>query len=173
MADHVEALETRVLSVLGQVQLKLAEKDKALTNLIAPPAPTRGLEQESISTEVVKRSRGGQSKPIRRPETADTADPKIVEKPTRSVRPLRTRPPTVLVSRKDEKFPEFLRTLKHNVDPEATGNSIAKMRRTGKGDLMIEINGGADSAKTVRSKVLRSLGPEAYISLTYIGVRGR
>lgn len=33
------------------------------------------------------------------------------------------------------------------------------MKRTGKGELLIEINGGADSAEAMRAEVARSFGP--------------
>lgn len=122
VAEIMEALETRVLSVLDQIQLKLAGQDKASSNLIAPAAPTRSPEQESIWTEVVKKSRGGQSKPIKKLKTAKTAKPNMVKKPAHSVKHTHIRLLAVLVSRKDEEFTELLRTLKRNVDPEATRN---------------------------------------------------
>lgn len=50
VADRVEALENRVLSVLDQVQLKLAEQDKILSNLPLPLP--RDPEQEPKRTEV-------------------------------------------------------------------------------------------------------------------------
>lgn len=39
------------------------------------------------------------------------------------------------------------------------GNSIAKMRQAGNDHLVIEINGGAETAEVVKAEVEWSLGP--------------
>lgn len=69
----------------------------------------------------------------------------------------------IIASIADVEFPELLRSVKRGVNSEVTGNSISKMRRTGKGELLIEIHGGADSAEVVRAEVTRSLGAGAKV----------
>lgn len=44
-----------------------------------------------------------------------------------------------------------------------TGSSISRMLRTKAEALLIEINGGYDSADVVRGKVTQSLGPETKV----------
>lgn len=86
-----------------------------------------------------------------------------MEKTGRSVRPPRSRPLAIVVSKGGEEFPELLKTIRRTVDPKVTGNAITKMRRTGKNELLIEINGGTDSAENVRAEVERSLGSDAKV----------
>lgn len=75
----------------------------------------------------------------------------------------RSRPPAIMVSRGAEEFPELLRTVRSSVNPTLRGDSIAKMRRTQQGNLLIEINGGAEAAETVRQEISHSLGPDARV----------
>lgn len=72
----------------------------------------------------------------------------------------RSRPLAIMVSRGAEEFPELLRTVRSSVNPAVTGDSIAKMRRSQQGNLLIEINGGAEAAERVRQEISRSLGPD-------------
>lgn len=48
--------------------------------------------------------------------------------------------------------------MRRGIDPQVTSDTIIKMRRTQKGDLLIDIIGGAGSIETVRTEVARSLG---------------
>lgn len=47
-----------------------------------------------------------------------------------------------------------------------TGTAITRTRQTQQGNLLIEINGGADSAAMVKQEVERSLGPGAVVRMT-------
>lgn len=67
------------------------------------------------------------------------------------------------MSKGAEEFPELLRTVRTSVNPAVTGDSIAKIRRTQQGNLLIEINGGAKAAEMVKQEVFRSLGPDARV----------
>lgn len=81
-------------------------------------------------------------------------------------KPPRARPLAVIVKTGEEQFPELLRAVRNKVDPAVTGTAIARMRKTLNGNLLIEINGGAESATTVKQEVERSLGPEASVRMT-------
>lgn len=70
-----------------------------------------------------------------------------------------------MVASEGQQFPELLKTIRKNVNPDATGDAIAKMRETQNGKLLIEINGGADSAETVRAEITRSMGPNTSVRL--------
>lgn len=77
---------------------------------------------------------------------------KRVEKTPRPVKPPRSRPPAVIVTKDDEQFPELLKTIRRTVNPEATGNAIERIRNTQK-----------RAAESVRKEVVRSLGPTAKV----------
>lgn len=55
--------------------------------------------------------------------------------------------------------------MRSKVDPLATGTAIFKMRQRHNGSLLIEINGGPESAKKVRDVMERSLGPGASVRM--------
>lgn len=159
VADKMKALEMSVLGALTEVQEKLAVQERTLVNLAAPLVPTAGSDAGWM--EVVKRSRGGPQKPQKKlePAISENAEKKLA----RQRKTPRSRPPAIVVSKNDEHFSELLRTVRHGIDPQVTGNSINKMRRTQKGDLLIEVNGGAESVEKVRVEVARSLGDGAKI----------
>lgn len=81
----------------------------------------------------------------------------------RVTRTPRVRPVALSVKMDGEEFPALLKTVRQKVDPGVTGDSIAKLRRTMAGDLLIEINGGTSAAEVMRAEVQRSLGPAARV----------
>lgn len=112
--------------------------------------------------EVVKCSRAGLPK-ARNIPAAKPPEQYRAKRTGHPTRPPRSRPLAIVVLKRGEEFPEFLKTIRRTVDPQVTGNSIAKMRRTDRIELLIEINGGADSANSVRTKIERSLGSKAKV----------
>lgn len=110
---------------------------------------------------MVKRRRRGQ------PKTTETLIPvpstNLVEKSTRQPRPPRARPAAIMVSNDKVQFPELLKAIRSKVDPRVTGDSITNMRRTLKGELLIEVSGGTEAMSTVKAEVERSLGPGATV----------
>lgn len=156
--DRVTSLEEKVMGSLDLVQEKLAFQGKTLEAMTS--SPSAALEPEERWTEVVKRPRGG-PKQHKQPEPMDS---KTAEKTsTRQRRQPRARPLAIAVAMNDKDFPELLKTVKRNVDPTVTGDSITKMRRTQKGELLIEVRGGTDSAEKIRDELARSLGTEAKV----------
>lgn len=149
MVARVETLERKVMGTLNLVHTKLTDQDITLAKLVAGPSPQP--KTASQWTEVVKQARGRPSVPSASQDKAEKSKPQT--------KILRTRPLAVIVSKADEQFPELLRTVRRAVNPGTTGNSIAKMRQTKAGALLIEINGGADSAEVIRAEMERSLGP--------------
>lgn len=69
----------------------------------------------------------------------------------------------ITVSNGDVQFPELLKTVRCNVDPEITRNSIARMRKTIKKQVLVEINVGAEAAELVKNELERSVGPSAKV----------
>lgn len=114
--------------------------------------------------EVVKRPRGRLSK---RPTTS--AENAIAAKGAGVVginwlsKLLRARPLAIMVTKNKKNFPKLLKTIRCKVNPTITGVSIAKMRKTTNGKLLIEINGGAEATEVVREEVARSLGSVAKV----------
>lgn len=68
-----------------------------------------------------------------------------------------------MVSDDNAQFPELLKTVKKNVNPLVTGDSITRLRRTMKGELLIEVSSGSETMSTVKAEVERSLGPGARV----------
>lgn len=68
-----------------------------------------------------------------------------------------------MVAKDDENFPELIKTIRSKVNQNITGDSIAKMRMTASGNLLIEINGETEAAETVKNEVARSLGAAAKV----------
>lgn len=54
-----------------------------------------------------------------------------------------------MVKKANEEFPELLKTVRSKIDPRVTGNSTSQIRKTRTGDMLIVINGGAESADIV------------------------
>lgn len=71
----------------------------------------------------------------------------------------RVLPIAVVARRGESSFPELLKILRAGIDPSATDEKISKMREARNGGLLVEINGGAESAEVVRSAIEKSLGP--------------
>lgn len=163
-ADRVTALESKVMNAIDKVQEKLESHGRALEIMASTPAPVStaapGTSIEDKWTEVVKRSRGGpKQKKLPEPLVGGTETKNRAHQRKQP----RARPLAIAVSMAGEEFPELLKTVKRNVDPQVTGDSITKMRRTQKGELLIEVRGGADSANKIRAEVARSLGAAAKI----------
>lgn len=78
-------------------------------------------------------------------------------------KPPRARPLAIIVTKNEENFPQLLKTIRQTVNPAVTGNAITKMCKTTNGKLLVEINGGAGGAETVREEVRRSLDPTAKV----------
>lgn len=153
----VEALETRVMGVLDHVNKKLTKQDDVLAKLAAPK--TCEQLEDYKWTEVVKRPRGGSNKRLITP--AGNAAPAI--RPNKPPKTQRTRPLAVMVAKDDVNFLELIKSIRSKVDRSITGDSIAKMRKTTNGNLLIEINGGTDAAEAVKNEVARTLGPAAKV----------
>lgn len=60
-------------------------------------------------------------------------------------------------------FLRYSKTVRQNANVNVTGSAILKMRQTKAGNLLIEINGGAETAEIVRAEVECSLGSGAWI----------
>lgn len=165
VAQQVTALESKVMEALQRVDSKLVEHDGVLASLKPPKILTSGAEPAGATwTEVVRKTKGNQPKPKTLPPNSqrDVTDGGL-GKTGKPGRTLRSKLLAVMVTKGTEEFPELLRTVKTTVDPEVTGNSIARMRRTTQESLLIEINGGAEAAEKMRQEVARSLGPDAKV----------
>lgn len=166
VAQHVMDLETKVMEAMKRVDSKLVEHDGVLASL-KPPREVLTNDAESANstwTEVVRRAKGSQPKQKALPSNERKGMTGVdVKRTDKSGRMPRNKPLAVMVTKGTEEFPELLRTVKAAVDPEVTGNSIAKMRRTTQGSLLIEINGGTEAAEKVRQEVARSLGPDVKV----------
>lgn len=149
VAARVESLEKRVMRTLSIVQKRLAKQDITLAKLAAGPTSPPLTETVAQWSEVVKRARGGP------PKSSVNQEKPVTLKPPAKI--TRARPLVVIVNRDSEQFPELLKVMRWTVNPETTGNKIKKMRQTKTGALLIEINGGVDSAEIVRAEVARSL----------------
>lgn len=66
----------------------------------------------------------------------------VAEKSVRQLKPPRSRPAAIMVSNDNVQFPELLKAVRKNVNPLVTGDSITRMRRTLKEELLIEVSGG-------------------------------
>lgn len=151
MADRVQVMEDKVMGVLEQVADKLAVRSVALPEMAysSPPQPR---SEEQPWAEVVRRNATRRTRPVVPPAGK-----------VGTVKMPRTRPLAIMVKLAGEDFPALLKTVRQKVDPGVTGNSIGKLRKTNAGDLLVEINGGSDSAEVVRAELVRSLGPEARV----------
>lgn len=151
----MDAMEERMMGVLGAVQTKLAKHGGTLAKMSEPAQPPT--DKTAKWTEVVRKPR----------KTAVEAksNAQVPDKPKTQVKPVRARPLVVIVTDKNEQFPELLKTMRKKVDPSVTGTSTSKMRQTKAGGLLIEINGSADSAETVRAEIARSLGSTSLVRL--------
>lgn len=101
-------------------------------------------------------------------ELHDTAKTVAPSNGAQTIKPTQTRPPrpkpVALMVRKDgEDFPELLKTVRSGVNPEVTGNSIGRLRKTRNGDLLVVINGGNGPAETVKAEITRALGAGATV----------
>lgn len=152
IVDRVQALEDKVMDVLDQVADKLVVQDAVFSKLAKSTAPPPPPSVEQPWAEVVRRSRGRQTKPVVTP----VARAGTVKTP-------RARPLALTVKLAGEDFPALLKTVRRIVDPGVTGNSINRLKRANAGDLLVEINGGNDSAEMVRAELMHSLGPEARV----------
>lgn len=163
--DRVAASEERILGAIGAMCKRLDKQNAVIAKLateanrvqsnMIPSAPP-DIDQQW--TEVVKKPRKATQKPT------------VEVRPAGDTRSMPTaqwaRPLAVIVTKKDEQFPELLRTLRSKVNPAVTGTAISKMRQTKNGNLLIEINGGADSAKIVMKEVERSIGSSDRVRMT-------
>lgn len=150
ITERMDAMEKRLMGVLGLVQNKLAEQDGTLAKLSAFSPPLPHPEASMNWTEVVKN-----------PKTAVAK-----AKPKNQVKAVWKRPLAIIVIHGKEQFPELPKTIRQKMDPGVTETAISKMRQTRIGSLLIEISGGADSADTVKAKVKMSLEPNFSVRLT-------
>jgi len=84
----------------------------------------------------------------------------------KAARPSKNRPPAIIVRRGDDQFPELLRTVRSKTNVEMIGTSISEMREMRNGGLLIEVNGGVESAELVRLEVEQAMGPRALVRKT-------
>lgn len=153
ISSLVHATEDKIMGVLSAVSDKLAEHDRSLAKL-TENGPDPVDEQPSAEwAKVVKRQRKPSTKPLA-----------PAGLPTQPVKPPRARPMAILVKSGDKSFPALLKTVRQRVDPKDIGNSISKLREARSGGLLIEVNGGAESADVVRVAVKRSLDPGASVT---------
>jgi len=103
--------------------------------------------------EVVRRGKG------KKPPAQEGKVAAGSQKDGRTIRGRRVLPLAVVVRRGEDPFPELLKTIRANVNPAATGDRISKIRETRNGDLLVEVNGGPESADVVRTELEKSLGP--------------
>lgn len=125
---------------------------------MSPSAPAPEGESVTGWTDVVKKKKSNQPEQSVVPEAV-----KVMKKTSRLAKPPRTRPPTVIIAKDDEQFPELLKTMRSKINPEANGNAISRICMTQKGDLLLEINGEAEAAELVRKEVVWSLGPKVRV----------
>lgn len=155
--DRVAVSEERILGAIGAMCNRLDKQDAVISNLAteanrvqANMIPSAPPDINQHWTEVVKKPRKAMQKPTVEVQLAGG---------TRSMPTARrARPLAVIVAKKNKQFPELLTTLRSKVNPAATGTAISKMRQTKNGNLLIEINDGADSAKIVMEEMERSIG---------------
>lgn len=157
-SNRVAELEVKVLDVLDRVQERLTSQEEVLAKLNAPPRPPVPLGE--TWTTVVRRPKP-KTKPTGESEPKDSRG--VVGAPARQLRPPRSRPPVIVVSDDSAQFPELLKTMRRNVNPQVTGDSITRMRRTMRGELLIEVSGGSEAMSSVKAEVERSLGPGAKV----------
>lgn len=157
--QQVKALESKVTKGLHRIDAKLSEKGGVLASLRDTKDGSNNVEDKGVTwTEVTRRGRAARSQAtlpssIRPSDPVSDAPPKTV----RSARLPRPKPLAIMDSNGKDEFLKLLKTVKKSVNPEVTGNLIAKMR-TLQGNLLIEINGGAEAAEKVRQEMTRSLG---------------
>jgi len=150
IAEKTRTTELKSISLEEGCKSEILE---AITDLKAGIAAR---ETETQWSEVVRKKRP------RDPTKGET----LVKLPDIKPRGHRSRPLAVIVSKENDSFPELLKTLRSKVDSEKTGTMISKLRETRNGNLLMEINGGAEAAEIVRREVARSLGPEASVRKT-------
>lgn len=162
MTERVEALETRVMGELEQVNKKLLEQDGVLSKLATPITHTQPSEPKW--TEVVRRPKGvTASRRVDMPAVNATAEKRSGSgNVKRSMKSSRARPLFKMVTQNEENFPELLKTIRRTINSAVTRDAIANMCKTINGKLLVEINGRADAAETVREDV-RSLCPTAKV----------
>lgn len=158
--DRVVVSEMKILDALNKVNRRLDNHDAILTNLKTDkvrlvPEPATLTAPTSQWSEVARKPRKPANKQAAGLNTGDSAKPARIMQCSR--------PLAVIVRRGEEQFPELLRTVRINVDPAKTGTAISKIRQTRTGELLIEINGGAESANLVREEMERSFGPNAKV----------
>lgn len=162
--DRVTVAETRILEALEAVNKRMDNHEEQFNKLASnnywSPETQQPSDRPDVQwTEVVRRR-----KPNKIMEDNDIQGK--LEYPTKTTKPgkpTRVRPVAIVVANEGQQFPELLKTIRKNVDPEVTGDAIMKMRETQNGKLLIEINGGSGPTEAVRAEVARSMGPKASV----------
>lgn len=162
ITDRVGALETKIMDGLVRATADKADQGRFPATAVATatvPPPSQAVETQRW-VEVARRNRG---RSARTATAATVATNQTNAAAARGARTPRARPMALSVRLDGEDFPALLKTVRRKVDPGVTGDSIAKIRKTLAGDLLIEINGGSTAADVVKTEVMRSLGPEAKV----------
>lgn len=161
---RVTVAETRILEALKAVNKRMDNHEeqfnKLASNNYRSPETQQPSDRPDVQwTEVVRRR-----KPNKIIEDNDIqGKPEYPTKMTKPGKTARVRPMAIVVANEGQQFPELLKTIRKNVNPDVTGDAIMKMRETQNGKLLIEINGGAGPTETVRAEVARSMGPKASV----------
>lgn len=150
----------------------IAQEVKALRNELNEMRSAREIinvdkEDGGSWTEVVRKKPS-----VKKPRTAQAATTppsqmSATEPRNPVVRRIRTRsrPPAIVVDTgSNVDFPALAKKLK-DMDSATVGNSITGMRKTRKGDLLLEVRGDQSAVDSVRSEVSRVVGYEASVRL--------
>lgn len=161
---RVAASEVKILGALSAINERLDEQEKMTVHRTPQ---SNSVERQVAQVASVPSGEWAEvTKRMRKAVPKSEPEPSPVGVAKTSTKALRSRPVAVIVKRGEEQFPELLRTVRSKVDPAVTGTAITRMRQTQQGNLLIEINGGTDTATKMKQEIERSLGPETAVRTT-------
>lgn len=165
--DRVSVAEKKILEALDAVNRRMDIQEEQINKLAgrnnqSPEAQQPRDRPEEQWTEVVGRKKATTKIADSRNKQGKSEHQTKIAKPGKSTR---VRPVAIVVANDGQQFPELLKAIRRNVDPDVTGDAIRKMRETQNGKLLIEVNGGTGPAETVRAEVARSMGPNASVRI--------
>lgn len=123
-------------------------------------------KQKGDQPEIGER-KGNQSTPIVNKEgenrPADTWA-KVVSRGQRKERKPKARPDAIIIAGNGKAtFADILRKVKADPNLGEVGQSVTKIRRTQKGDLLLQLNSSGDKANEIREIISKTLGDQAAV----------
>lgn len=134
--DRVTVAETRILEALDAVNRRMNNHEEQINKLASnnyqSPEIQQPCDRPDVQwTEVVRRKKPTKAADINNKQGKSEHQTKIT-KPGKSTR---GRPVAIVVANEGQQFPELLKTIRKNVDPDVTGDAIMKResgrRKTG------------------------------------------